>query len=65
MFTRRCRYCKSYEVYVSRRLTIFEAVVLPFLLLRPYRCNRCLRRQTGFRFFRLATARSKERGDKT
>ena len=65
LFYKRCRYCKSYEVYKTRPRTFFQAVIAPIFLLRPYICNRCLRRQLGFRFFSLATSKKNAGPSKT
>ena len=50
--TRQCHYCQSYEVFELKMETLWEAALLPPLFLRPYRCNRCLRKQIGFRFIK-------------
>ncbi len=45
---RRCPTCGSSQVSRSRRDGWFEWAVLPFLVLRPYRCRSCMRRYWGF-----------------
>jgi hypothetical protein len=39
--TRRCPYCESRNVCRSGRYDIFEKIVLPLFLLRPFRCLTC------------------------
>ena len=51
-FTRNCRYCKSYEMFELPMEGLLEAAFLPPVFMRPYRCNRCLRKQVGFRFIK-------------
>ena len=51
-FTRNCRYCKSYEMFELPMEGLWEAAFLPPVFMRPYRCNRCLRKQFGFRFIK-------------
>ena len=46
-----CPYCKSPEVHRSRRQGVFETLLLPLFLLRPFRCHRCNHRSYNF-FFR-------------
>ena len=48
MFLRLCQYCGSYQVARSQRRGLFETLVLPLLLMRPFRCLRCCRRYYGF-----------------
>jgi hypothetical protein len=38
---RRCPSCKSLEVRRSVRWGLFEIAVLPLLLMRPFRCQKC------------------------
>ena len=45
---RRCPTCGSGHVSSSRRDGWFEWTVLPFLVLRPFRCRTCMRRYWGF-----------------
>jgi hypothetical protein len=40
----RCRECGGEEAYRSRPRGLFERCVLPLLLLRPIRCERCYHR---------------------
>src|SRR5712691_11721876 len=47
---RRCPYCGSSTVRRSRRQNLFEAIALPLLLLRPYRCHACDLRHYSFVF---------------
>jgi hypothetical protein len=49
---RSCPYCKSLDVRRSHRRGIFETVVLPFLLLRPFRCEDCTKRHYNLFFTR-------------
>jgi hypothetical protein len=46
-----CTSCGSREVQRSRRRNPLEWLILPFLLLRPFRCSLCNDRHYGF-FFR-------------
>jgi len=39
-----CYFCGSEEGYSSRRRSLFEREVLPWLYLRPVRCGVCFRR---------------------
>ena len=52
---RRCPNCNSFEVHRSKRRSVFEWVVLPLLLLRPFRCQDCDRRHYGFAFSRSSS----------
>ena len=52
MATHRCPQCKSSSVHRSRRRGFFEYLVLPLMLLRPYRCWCCERRHYGYLFLR-------------
>ena len=47
-----CPQCKSLSVHRSRRRGVFEHLVLPLMLLRPYRCWSCDRRHYGYLFLR-------------
>jgi len=47
----RCPECSSQRVHLSRRRGIFEKFILPFLFLRPVRCEWC-----DCRFFRWSHA---------
>src|SRR3989454_4384477 len=47
---RRCPYCGSSSVRRSKRQDLFEAIALPLLLLRPYRCQACDLRHYSFVF---------------
>lgn len=42
----RCPDCGGSAAYRSRRRSVFERYVLPFLLLRPVRCANCFRRSS-------------------
>jgi len=46
--TRRCPYCGSHNVVRSSRYDIFEKMVLPIFLLRPFRCLKCEERHYDF-----------------
>ncbi len=48
MIKRRCQYCDSHQVARSQRRGLFETLVLPLLLIRPFRCLKCYRRYYGF-----------------
>jgi hypothetical protein len=39
-----CRDCGGSDAYRSRRRTLIERYVLPFLLLKPVRCVKCFRK---------------------
>jgi hypothetical protein len=47
---RRCRHCKSIKLKPTERSGLFEFLILPVLLLRPFRCWACRRRHYGFVF---------------
>ena len=47
-----CPYCKSLDVRRSHRRGLFEILVLPFVLLRPFRCEDCTKRHYNFFFTR-------------
>jgi hypothetical protein len=49
---RRCPYCGSNDVYRSSRRDIFEKVVLPLFLMRPFRCLKCEERHYNFVYSR-------------
>ena len=49
--SRRCPLCGSEDVLRSHRRSVVEWVILPPLLLRPFRCRQCSARHIGF-FFR-------------
>jgi hypothetical protein len=49
----RCQRCGSTHLRHSRRKTIIEMVILPVLLIRPYRCTQCHMRQYGIGFHRF------------
>jgi hypothetical protein len=51
---RRCPYCDKHRVRRSRRRGVFESVVLPMLLLRPFRCLECNRRHYNIVFSKRA-----------
>jgi hypothetical protein len=44
-----CRGCGGHEVYRSHPRNFFERYVLPVLLLRAVRCERCFHRRYVFR----------------
>src|SRR5437870_10681497 len=48
---RRCPYCVSSTVRRSRRQNLFEAIALPLLLLRPYRCQALRPSSLQFRIY--------------
>lgn len=51
-----CPGCGSHDVHRSQRWGVIECALLPLLLVRPYRCERC-----DFRYFGLVFAtRAKE-----
>ena len=45
---RRCPLCGSEAVLRSRRRGLIEFLILPVLMLRPYRCRQCSARHFGF-----------------
>jgi len=47
---RRCPSCGCIEVRRSAKKTLFELVMLPLLLARPFRCENCNRRFYGVAF---------------
>ena len=47
---RYCPECHSRDIRRSTRRGLFESLVLPLVLLRPYRCERCDARVYGFVF---------------
>lgn len=51
---RDCPACRSSVVRRSRRRGLFERIVLPLLLRRPYRCLDCDRRHYGSVFARAS-----------
>jgi hypothetical protein len=54
---RHCPYCHGFLVRRSRRRGLFESLILPPLLLRPFRCMDCRRRHYHFVFSKkMATA---------
>jgi hypothetical protein len=54
---RRCPSCGSDEIVRSRRCNPIEFVILPLLLLRPFRCYLCEARHYGFFFRKRATSK--------
>jgi hypothetical protein len=50
--SRRCRYCYGSNVRPSRKRGPFESLLLPLVLLAPFRCASCFRRCYGFVFIR-------------
>jgi hypothetical protein len=57
-----CPQCGSDDVTVSRRREILDYLILPFLLLRPFRCGECNYRYYGF-FFRKAAQTGRQVSD--
>ncbi|MGH9775186.1 MAG: hypothetical protein ACRD50_09600 [Candidatus Acidiferrales bacterium] len=53
-----CPSCQSLDVRRSHRKGLLETFVLPFLLLRPYRCNECQNRHINFIFSRRISVES-------
>jgi len=49
-FVRSCPSCGSFEVRRSHRRGLFEVMILPMLLLRPFRCDDCLKRHFNLFF---------------
>lgn len=47
---RRCPQCGSTSVARCRQRTVFEALILPLFLLRPFRCLDCYNRYYGYLF---------------
>lgn len=47
-----CPSCQSLDVRRSHRRGLFEVLLLPFLLLRPFRCEDCTKRHYNFFFTR-------------
>jgi len=47
---RRCHHCRSIKLKPMERSGLFEFLILPVLLLRPFRCLACRRRHYGFVF---------------
>jgi len=45
-----CPFCENFDVRRSHRRGLLEVVVLPILLLRPFRCQGCSRRHYNFFF---------------
>jgi hypothetical protein len=56
MKDRRCPSCDSVNVRRSARRNFFEAALLPFLLSRPFRCEKCGNRSYGLAFRRRVPA---------
>ena len=52
---RTCPHCQSVNVRRSRRKGPFERILLPLLLVRPYRCQKCDLRHYNFIFSRRDT----------
>jgi hypothetical protein len=52
MLVRSCPYCGSLEVRRSRRRGPLERLLLPLLLLHPFRCMDCYRRHYSVFFAR-------------
>ena len=50
---RHCPVCHNHEIHRSRRHGMIERFILPFLLLRPFRCADCGGRYVGLFFARL------------
>jgi hypothetical protein len=51
-----CTSCGCLEVQRSRRCNPVEWLILPLLLLRPFRCSECHDRHYGFFFRKRASA---------
>ncbi len=49
---RHCPLCGSETVLRSHRRGLLEFLILPILMLRPYRCRQCSARHFGFIFRR-------------
>ena len=49
---RSCPKCCGTDIHYSRRRGVFEHLVLPLCLLRPFRCHSCFRRHYGFFWLR-------------
>ena len=47
-----CPACQSLDVRRSHRRGLFELLILPFFLLRPFRCEDCTKRHYNFFFTR-------------
>jgi hypothetical protein len=47
-----CPSCRSLDVRRSHRRGLFEVLILPFFLLRPFRCEDCTKRHYNFFFTR-------------
>jgi hypothetical protein len=47
-----CPSCKSFDVRRSHRRGWFEILVLPLILLRPFRCEDCTKRHYNLMFTR-------------
>jgi hypothetical protein len=45
-----CPHCHSLEVRRSHRKGLFEVLLLPLALMRPYRCKDCEKRHYNFFF---------------
>jgi hypothetical protein len=45
-----CPKCGSDDVKPSRRRDIYDFLIFPLLLLRPFRCGECIYRYYGFAF---------------
>ena len=56
---RRCPNCNSFKVHRSKRRGLSEWVVLPLLLLCPFRCDDCDRRHYGLVFSGRSSTESK------
>jgi hypothetical protein len=49
---RHCPFCGSHDVARSNRSDLFEILVLPICLLRPFRCLKCEERHYDFVYSR-------------
>jgi len=57
----RCPFCSSDDVSRSSRHDLFEKIVLPLFLLRPFRCLKCDERHYNFVYSRrTGPARSEQ-----
>ena len=48
-----CPFCRSFDVRRSHRKGLFEVLILPVVLLRPFRCEDCGRRHYNLYFSEL------------
>ncbi len=55
-----CPKCNNFDVRRSHRKGLFESLVLPLFLLRPFRCNACQSRHMNFVFCQKASPEAGE-----